>query len=267
MSQVQKFQFGLMDLRVIELEGQPWFVLGDVLETLGITRGGSNTAGLNPDEYKSLNKKCGISTSLFPGRTARVGLVAEAGLYKLVMRSTKPESRAFADWVTRVVLPAIRKDGAYVLGEEKVATGEMSDDELFLKALQVAQRKVDRYKAERDQLELDKQLLLPAAQVGDAIGQRKGLSVVEFARKLDGVNVNQVRNDLGAMQYLFRRHGNWAVYAKFRDTLFSEKAAPDGRSVIVALEKGQQLLVQLYHEGRLTMKAGCKPKRHLELAA
>jgi len=32
------------------------------------------------------------------------------------MRSDKPEARAFQDWVTRDVLPAIRKDGAYVMG-------------------------------------------------------------------------------------------------------------------------------------------------------
>jgi hypothetical protein len=50
--------------------------------------------------------------------------VSESGLYKLIMRSDKPEAKDFQDWVTRVVLPAIRKDGGYVMGEEKVATGE-----------------------------------------------------------------------------------------------------------------------------------------------
>lgn len=39
------------------------------------------------------------------------------------MRSDKPEAREFQDWVTREVLPAIRKDGMYVVGEEKVKTG------------------------------------------------------------------------------------------------------------------------------------------------
>lgn len=51
-------------------------------------------------------------------------VISESGLYKMVMRSNKPEARLFQDWVTQVVLPAIRKDGAYILGEEKVATGE-----------------------------------------------------------------------------------------------------------------------------------------------
>ena len=53
-----------------------------------------------------------------------ITLISESGLYKLVMRSDKPEARQFQDWVTGVVLPAIRKDGSYVMGEEKVRTGE-----------------------------------------------------------------------------------------------------------------------------------------------
>ncbi len=53
-------------------------------------------------------------------------LISESGLYRLVLRSDKPDARKFQDWVTRDVLPAIRKDGGYIKGEEKVATGEMS---------------------------------------------------------------------------------------------------------------------------------------------
>jgi len=55
-------------------------------------------------------------------------LLSESGLYKLIMRSDKPTARPFQDWVTRDVLPAIRKDGAYIMGEEKVRTGEMPED-------------------------------------------------------------------------------------------------------------------------------------------
>lgn len=63
-----------------------------------------------------------------PGiRGTGLAAVPESGLYKLIMRSDKPEARQFQDWVTREVLPAIRKDGMYVAGEEKVKTSEMSD--------------------------------------------------------------------------------------------------------------------------------------------
>ncbi|HBT68496.1 MAG TPA: hypothetical protein DEB63_09970 [Agrobacterium sp.] len=52
---------------------------------------------------------------LKPGRPLK--FVSESGLYKLIMRSDKPEARKFQDWVTRDV-PAIRKTGGYLLNEE-----------------------------------------------------------------------------------------------------------------------------------------------------
>jgi prophage antirepressor-like protein len=89
---------------------------------------------------------------LFCGsRAPSLTLISESGLYKLVLRSNKPEARQFQDWVTRDVLPAIRKDGAYIMGEEKVASGEMDEDEFVLKAISILQRKVERITAERDQ--------------------------------------------------------------------------------------------------------------------
>ncbi|MCE1237989.1 MAG: hypothetical protein LWW93_16695 [Hyphomicrobiales bacterium] len=42
-------------------------------------------------------------------------IITESGLYKLIMRSDKPQARPFQDWVTREVLPSIRKTGAYEL--------------------------------------------------------------------------------------------------------------------------------------------------------
>lgn len=74
--------------------------------------------------------------------------ISESGLYKLVIRSDKPEARDFQNLVTRVVIPAIRKDGAYIMGEEKVASGEMDEDEFVLKAMTILQGKVERLKLE-----------------------------------------------------------------------------------------------------------------------
>lgn len=50
---------------------------------------------------------------------ARIALLSESALYKLILRSDKPDAKAFQDWVIRDVLPAIRKDGIYVAGKEK----------------------------------------------------------------------------------------------------------------------------------------------------
>lgn len=87
--------------------------------------------GAISEDEKRMAPRPNVSSSdvSFPNRSAFC--VSEGGPYKLIMRSDKPEARAFQDWVTRVVLPAIPrlrlrrsdKDGAYVMGEEKVRTG------------------------------------------------------------------------------------------------------------------------------------------------
>lgn len=137
----------------------------------------------------------------------------------------------------------------------------------YLESLQELVKAVeerDRLTQEKVALLAENQRLLPAAQVGHAVGQRTRISVVDFTRKLPGVNTMAVQRDLSVMQYLFKRDGHWAVYSKHKGVLFDEVMAPDGRSKIVVLEQGQALLVKLYHDNRLTMKAGCKPARRLE---
>lgn len=57
--------------------------------------------------------------------------ISESGLYNLILKSRKPKAKAFQDWVTGTVLPAIRKDDMYVRGEEKVST--------FLQSLRISE--------------------------------------------------------------------------------------------------------------------------------
>ena len=52
----------------------------------------------------------GHAVCVTPGGPQRFTAVSESGLYRLVLRSDKPAARTFQDWVTRDVLPAIRKD-------------------------------------------------------------------------------------------------------------------------------------------------------------
>lgn len=79
-----------------------------------------------------------------------VSLISESGLYKLIMRAQRsnPMAAEFQDWVTRTVLPAIRKDGMYVAGEEKVATGELEEAEFVLRAMTMLQANVERLSAD-----------------------------------------------------------------------------------------------------------------------
>ncbi|WP_371808529.1 Bro-N domain-containing protein [Ruegeria sp. HKCCA6948] len=100
----------------MEIDGNPWFVAKDVTEVLTI--GSVTNATTNLDETEVRNFK------LTQGRARPNKLISESGLYKIIMRSNKPEARAFQNWVTQVVLPSIRKDRGYIAGEEKAGVRE-----------------------------------------------------------------------------------------------------------------------------------------------
>ena len=116
----------------IDQNGKPWFIAKDVCDVLGL----SNTAlALRPLEANEKSYVNRINFGLAPGRP--MVIINKQGLQRLLMRSDKPEAKKFQDWVTKDVLPAIRKDGGYVVGEERMITGEMSEDELLLKAMNI----------------------------------------------------------------------------------------------------------------------------------
>ena len=101
---------------MVTIDNQPWFVAADVAAILGFT----TTAGagwyvrhLDNSEVDSITLREGNRGN--PNKK----IISESGLYKLIMRSDSPVAKGFQDWVTKVVLPAIRKDGGYIMGEEK----------------------------------------------------------------------------------------------------------------------------------------------------
>ncbi|MCT2558417.1 BRO family protein [Tsuneonella sp. YG55] len=102
------FTFAGQQLRTIDIDGTPWFCGGDVLTILLGSASGKGSAydKLFPRDVRKVDR---IALGMKPGRP--VNVVNESGLYKLIMRSDKPEARAFQDWVTREVLPAIRRTG------------------------------------------------------------------------------------------------------------------------------------------------------------
>ncbi|PZU25034.1 MAG: BRO domain-containing protein [Shinella sp.] len=144
------FNYNDHKIRVVDIDHQPWFVAADVCRILELpTEKGvfMHLKRLGDDEKRRL------APNLVGGKGVSISIISESGLYKLIMRSDKPEARAFQDWVTRIVLPAIRKDGGYIVGEEKVATGEMDEDTLILKAMEVMRRKIDRLAEEKEKLQ------------------------------------------------------------------------------------------------------------------
>lgn len=100
------FNFADNQVRLVVRDGEPWFVATDVATTLGYRNAPDASRHLDDDEK-------GTHILRTPGGDQSLTVINESGLYALVLRSRKPEARKFAKWVTREVLPSIRKTGQY----------------------------------------------------------------------------------------------------------------------------------------------------------
>jgi anti-repressor protein len=95
-------------VRTVMVDGQPWFVAADVCAVLAIGNPSQAVSYLDDDERSETL----ISNEGTPGNPRRA-IVNEPGLYSLILRSRKPEAKAFKRWITHEVLPAIRRTGSY----------------------------------------------------------------------------------------------------------------------------------------------------------
>lgn len=139
------YNFHNNDIRVIEIDGEPWFATKDVCDALSIKRY-RNALDVTVSEA---NRVAVLKSSVLTAHTMGLSFpnrgmvcVNEAGLYELIFASRKPEALSFKNWVTSVVLPAINKHGGFIAGEEKVATGKMSDDDFMARAYVMATAKL-----------------------------------------------------------------------------------------------------------------------------
>jgi prophage antirepressor-like protein len=121
-NELRKFSFGSLELRVLMQMAEPWFALADIRRVTGRWRGGGETSFLATDETQKLRELSGT-----PLKGHGLVFVSESGLYKLIMRSDKTVAKPFQDWVTREVLPSIRKTGGYLLNEEARDTAHADD--------------------------------------------------------------------------------------------------------------------------------------------
>ena len=129
MNKLQTFNYNNNAVRTIEKDGEPWFVLKDVCNVLGISKYRDTAERLDADERASVR----VDTL---GGKQEMTCINESGLYNVILRSDKPEAKPFRKWITAEVLPAIRKTGAYMTPEtiEKVL---MNPDTIISLATQI----------------------------------------------------------------------------------------------------------------------------------
>jgi prophage antirepressor-like protein len=124
-NQIQKFvnnSFG--EIRTVLIDGEPWFIAKDVCNILGHT---NPTVAMNSlEDFEKAKFNLGLSGGC-------TNVINESGFYSLVIRSRKEIAKPFRLWVTRDVLPQIRKTGGYIPVDEND-----SDKQILAKALLIA---------------------------------------------------------------------------------------------------------------------------------
>ena len=168
LNQLQIFnnpEFG--QVRVLEKDGQPWFVANDVARALGYT---------NPSKATNDHCKKAITTwgndSL--GRRQEFKVIPEGDIYRLVIKSQLPSAEKFETWVFDEVLPSIRQNGGYIANQEN-----LSDAEILAKAVIVAQNVI----AQKDKLISE---MKPKAEFFDTVASSKTAIPMDQVAKVIG---------------------------------------------------------------------------------
>ena len=181
-------EFG--QVRTVAIDNEPWFVGKDVAVALGYTDINHSILDHVDEEDRTNSKTQGQNDPEFGQRGT--WLINESGLYSLVMSSKLATAKRFKRWVTGEVLPAIRKTGGYIQGEES-----MSDDDLIARALVMAQKKIElreqQLKEKDAQLELQKPKVVFADHVTDS---DNAIDMGTFAKYAQKQGITMGRNTL-----------------------------------------------------------------------
>lgn len=248
MSNVQIFKYQNSEVRTVEQNGEPWFVLKDVCMVLGmdVTQLKKTADRLEDDEK-------GRTQITTPGGLQESWIISESGLYNVILRSDKPEAKPFRKWVTSEVLPTIRKHGAYMTPETLQAAILNQDTMIQLcQQLKDEQDKNAALTAANSRLTVDKQIMAPKAEYFDELVDRNLLtSFRETAKQLE-IGEKAFVSFLLDKKYIYRdKKGKLMPYAEKNNGLFevkecvNEKTKWSGTQTLIT-PKGRETFRLLY---------------------
>ena len=213
MNNIQIFKYENNDVRTVEMNGEPWFVLKDVCGVLGLSNHKVTAQRLDRDEVSQTY----LTDSI--GRKQETTVINESGLYSVILRSDKPEAKPFRKWVTSEVLPSIRKNGGYIAGQE-----QLSPEELMAKALLVANKTLAERDARISELTVQNTIMLPKARYFDEMISRNTLTNFRETAKELGISEKAFIRFLIDKKYIFRnQRGKFMPYADRSDGWFEVK--------------------------------------------
>lgn len=257
-NELQVFSYEGNEIRTIQRNGEPWWVLKDVCSVLEIGNSRDVTVRLDEDEKAAVDI---IDTSSNRTTQSRsVTVVSESGLYSTILLSRKPEAKKFKRWVTHEVLPAIRKHGAYVTPAKLEEI--MNDPDAWINVLTALKEE----RAAKERLHLEAVENKPKVVFADAVSVSDGTILIgELAKILKGngieIGQNRLFEQLRQDGYLIKRRGtdyNAPTQRAMELGLFKVKETAithsDGHVTISKTTKvtgkGQQYFINLFLEER-----------------
>lgn len=254
-------EFG--SVRTMAINGEPWFVASDVCKALDIGNPSQAISRLDDDEKVTLTTNEGHSGKL--GGAQMLNAISEAGLYSLILKSRKPEAKAFKRWITHEVIPDIRQYGMYATNDfldkalgnpdnwirmlTEYSAVKKENETLKLKT--VEQKEV--IESQNNQITLMK----PKATYYDLVLQTKNaVNITTIAKDygLSAVTLNKKLHDYGVQ---YKQGGTWLLYQQYADMgytktktgVYTNKAGEEYASVHTQwTQKGRMFIYELLKE-------------------
>ncbi len=255
MNGLKIFEYENMKVRTSVKDGEIWWVLKDVCDVLGISNSRRVAERLDEDEKSNVTQSDIRDNTLdIPNRGLTI--INESGLYKVILRSDKPEAKKFMRWVTHEVLPSIRKHGAYITSEKMEEL--MNDPDTWVKLIRTLQQERREKAMLQNQINQDR----PKVVFADAVAvSETDILIGELAKilKSNGIDIGQNRlfERLRLEGFLIRREGsdyNMPTQRAMNLGLFKMKETAithsDGHvtisKTVKVTGKGQQYLINYF---------------------
>lgn len=196
------------ELRTLIIEDEPWFAGKDIAQALGY-KNYKDALITHVDESDKRGSE--IAT---PGGNQTLTFVNESGLYSLILSSKLPQAKDFKQWVTKEVLPNIRKHGMYATSDTIAKIKE--DPNFLIGLLQALQEEQEKSKS----LLLENSKLKPMAEFGKAVHDSTGCyDMAEAAKYLQEhgcrIGRNRLFKELLSKNYIYKNDHGYNVPTQY----------------------------------------------------
>ena len=249
----------------VDENGEPWFYGNDVAKILGYSYlDNAIRDHVDEEDRKSLKYKASVKMagSLWtnPNDFSSKIVISESGVYSLVFGSNLPSARQFERWVTKEVLPSIRKTGSYSVVKSPIerilanSVDQLEAVEAIKEVLLVEKQKQALIEARADKAEEAKAI---AEQERDDVKEAFSRSVVSDNDKLYSTFIKELKmtnpcaSSLLKELKIFGKNGHLSDYGDW----FKIKVSDNGFPARFVTKLGQEMLIKLFNNNRDKMRA------------